>query len=229
MISRIADSVCVARCFACVAGVLQYWKGESLWQGTWTPLEARLVKEHDRWQWRLNYRGRPTQKIRWVFSSVREPIVLTGLEARTHATWKTAAVLLQLQRTNSAGPVHVGIRNGFFLDAENHPSTSDIMWDTANPQSLKLLHSAGMLCQTDETVLMFRIGKSAFGVSVDDVLAHDGVFVSHVGLFVTRDPAPITLNGKPHSEFNAEKETISIAPTTGPIKIRVRFQASAKE
>jgi len=58
---------------------------------------------------------------------------------------------------------------------------------------LKLLYAAGGLYKTDETVLTFRIGKSTFGIAVDDVLAGEGVYVAHAGLFVTRDPAPIRL------------------------------------
>ncbi len=173
---------------------VQCWKGVSSWQGEWVPLDARLVKQNNIWKWRLPYKGQFTEKVRWIFSAVDKPIVLAGLEARTDSHWKTAVIRLEQRRSESTGPAHLAIRNGFFLDTENHRSSAETTWDPSSPTSFKLIHSAGGIYKMDETVLMFRIGRSTFGVGIDDVLANEGVFIAHVGLFVTCDPAPITLD-----------------------------------
>ena len=173
---------------------LQYWKGRSPWQGKWVPLETRLVKEKNWWKWRLPFKGQATEKVRWIFPPVDQPIGLAGLEAKTGSHWKEASIRFELHRSGAPKPAHVGIRNGLFLDAENHKSTAEITWNTATPMSQQLLCAVGNIYKTDETVLTFRIGQSTFGVGLDDLLANDGVFVSHAGLFVTRDPAPIRLD-----------------------------------
>ena len=47
--------------------------------------------------------------------------------------------------------------------------------------------------KSDPTVLQFRLPTGSFGVAVEDVLTNDCVYLPDHGLFVTRDPAPITL------------------------------------
>ena len=46
--------------------------------------------------------------------------------------------------------------------------------------------------KADRTVLRFQMPGAAFGVAVEDLLAHDCVYVPHANVFVTRDPSPVT-------------------------------------
>ena len=47
--------------------------------------------------------------------------------------------------------------------------------------------------KSDPTVLQFRLPTGSFGVAVEDVLNNECVYLPDYGIFVTRDPAPITL------------------------------------
>ena len=43
-------------------------------------------------------------------------------------------------------------------------------------------------------MLRFQLPDTAFGVAVEDLLANDCVYVPHANVFVTRQPAPVTLD-----------------------------------
>ncbi len=42
---------------------LQYWVGESAWQGRWKPLSAALEQSEDTWSWRIGSKDQPTGTV----------------------------------------------------------------------------------------------------------------------------------------------------------------------
>ena len=102
---------------------LQHWTGESAWQGKWQPTNAAPEKIKNCLVWRPGYRDLPhgTQKVRWVFSGVRQPMVLKGISAYTRSRWRTVDVRIEPARPNSARKAEIEVYNGILLNpARNH-------------------------------------------------------------------------------------------------------------
>jgi hypothetical protein len=166
---------------------LQYWAGESAWQGAWKPLPAAMTKDGDLcvWQSAANVLLKGTQKIRWIFPASDGPIVIKSLSASAAWSWKTAGV-----RIESTQRGRIGIYNGHFVG----DSPGEICMDASSPLLMKVRYSRPTEMKVDRTVLTFEFPEGAFAVAVEDLLANDAVYVPHAGLFVTRDPAPISLD-----------------------------------
>jgi hypothetical protein len=172
---------------------LQYWTGESEWQGKWQPVAVTPEKQGNRLVWRFGYLELPqgTQKVRWVFSDVKQPIVLKGISAFTRSRWKTVDVRLEAARPGVAKQAKIEIYNGEFLNASEIASTY-CTWDSSKPLLLKVRASAQRPYKADRTVLRIRTPDAAFGIAVEDLLTHDCVHVPHANVFATREPSPIT-------------------------------------
>jgi hypothetical protein len=170
---------------------LQYWTGESEWQGQWQTLKAAPEKDKDSLVWRLDCRALAggTQKVRWVFSGVKRPIVLRSISAFTRSRWKTIAVRIEPARPASARKAEIEVYNGVFRNASPGDRSA---WDGSKPLLLKVQAAASRPYKADRTVLRFRMPGAAFGVAVEDLLTHDCVYVPHANVFVTRDPPPVT-------------------------------------
>lgn len=166
---------------------LQHWEGESPWQGAWKPLPATVKGLDDRLVWRIAPKAivKGTQKIRWIFPPSPTPLVVKTLSATAAWSWKTADVRIE---TGKHG--RVGIYNGQFIDAPR-----EVLLDSRAPVRVKVQYSRPHTVKVDRTVLLFTMPEGAFAVAIEDVLANDAVYVPNAKLFVTRDPAPVTLAG----------------------------------
>lgn len=175
---------------------LQQWVGQSSWQGAWRTLEAAVQTDGPLWTWTLDFpdRRRPTDKIRWLFRSPQKPIVVTDRSAVTMSSWKTAALRIEAEQKTSGKPVEIELYNGVFLEPNGGASAHRCTWDPRRPLPLMVRYARTGRCKTDQTVLRFTVADRAFGVGVEDVLANEAVYVPAAGLFVTRDPAPVTLD-----------------------------------
>ncbi len=173
---------------------LEYWTGQSAWQGEWKPLEATVERAEGRWLWQVTAKDltRGTQKVRWIFPAGGRPIVLKSLSAYTRASWKTVALRLQSQHASAGKPVKVRIYNGLILDPAGEGSL-ERSWDTAAPLALKVRASSAKRFKVDRTVLQIEQPEGTVAVAVEDVLANGAVYVPHAGLLVAREPAPVTL------------------------------------
>lgn len=185
---------------------VQYWEGKSAWQGNWKPLQAKLIQTSGRWTWRLGYKGRVTQKVRWLFSSAQTPLAVKTFGAKTDSYWKTTTIRLESQHPTAGVPMPIEIYNGYFLDESNANPFNQVVWDVAAPISLKVRYSAGRTYETDQTALRLKCNDLPLSVAMDDVLARDGVFIPHHGVFVTRESSPIHL--KEYLAKNASRQTV---------------------
>lgn len=167
---------------------LQAWVGESHWQGKWVPLPASVEQAQHEWTFRLDWRGISgttygVRKVRWVFGSMTEPVSIRSIRAFTSSRWDEAELMLRLQ---SANKVSIHIYNGQIVQGGN--ATHELQWDGQAPLRLRVRYSRPSTLKSDRSVLRFRLADSAFGIAVDDVLAHGVVYVPHVSLLVSRDP-----------------------------------------
>ncbi|MBN2577821.1 MAG: NPCBM/NEW2 domain-containing protein [Pirellulales bacterium] len=172
---------------------LEFWNGESEWQGAWQPSATVPERNNNRLVWRLDVRDLPlgAQKVRWVFSHGKRLLVLKSLSAFTRSRWKTVAVRIEQAQPGPSTKAEIEVYNGMLVNPRPG-SPYHCAWDGAKPISLTVLASARRPYKADRTVLRFQWPDTAFGVAVEDLLDHDCVYVPHANLFVTRIPSPVT-------------------------------------
>jgi hypothetical protein len=171
---------------------LQYWSGESSWQGKWQPVKAAAKRIGSRLVWYLDFYEAPlgTPKVRWLFADARQPVAVKRLTAFTRSRWSLADVWIQPARKEPIGKTEIDVYNGeiFSSTAEHRHRCA---WEGTTPLRLAVRAAASRPCKADRTVLRFRTPGAAFGVAIEDLLTHDCVYVPKANLFVARDPMPI--------------------------------------
>jgi len=175
---------------------LQYWTGQSSWQGVWKTIDAPIEKAEGRWIWEISYKDstRPTDKVRWVFPKSSEPIVARSLSAQTTSFYKTADLRIEAEAKIGKGPISIEIYNGEFLDLTNENSPLTHLWDLRTPLHVRVRYARTHRCKTDQTVLRFTNTAPPLAVGVEQVLDNEAVYVPVAGLFATRDPPSISLD-----------------------------------
>jgi hypothetical protein len=196
---------------------LQYWVGASAWQGAWQPAGVAPKKVDNSLVWNLGFKqvAKGTQKVRWVFAG-KQPIVLKGISAYTLSQPETIDVRIEATHYVSsevakdldvpvtqlpwAPKAEIDVYNGSLLDPAGK-SSRHVAWTKSEPLVLKVQYARPQRYKADRTVLRFELGGvaanlpgTAFGVAIEDLLTNDCVYVPHAGVFVTRLPAPVTLD-----------------------------------
>jgi hypothetical protein len=176
---------------------LQWWNGESAWQGAWQDVDVAPQKVEDRLVWKLGFRALPkgTQKVRWLIAEAKPGLSVKGLSAFTRSRWNTVDVQLQAVELPASKKVEseIELYNGIF-EGQSGKAAHRLTWDMSKPLTLKVRSSTAHPYKADRTVLRVNTGTRAFGVAVEDLQANDCVYVPIANLFATRLPAPITLD-----------------------------------
>jgi NPCBM/NEW2 domain-containing protein len=174
---------------------LQYWTGKSSWQGEWKTIDAPIERADNHWTWNVSYKDstRPTDKIRWIFPKTDKPIVVSDLLAHTTSFYKTADLRIEAEPTIGTEPINIEIYNGDFLDSGSDGSSLTKTWDPREPLNVGVRYARTHRCKTDQTVLRFTNTTPPVAVGIEQVLDNEAVYVAGTGLFVTRDPASISL------------------------------------
>jgi hypothetical protein len=195
---------------------LQYWSGASEWQGQWQRVDVAAKQDGDTLTWSFGWKSIPhgTQKVRWIFSNVKQPIVLKGISAYTRSQPETIDVRIEATHYVFAGDLDIGVThpdwapkvdidvyNGEFLNPAEQP-THHCEWIKSKPLTLKVRYNVPQRYKADRTVLRIELPGvaagtpgAAFGVAIEDLLTNDCIYIPHAGLFVTRLPATVTLDG----------------------------------
>ncbi len=165
---------------------LQYWVGESPWQGQWTPLVGKFSSAAGVWRWEISDQNQPaaTVRVRWVFLASKEPLVVQRLSAYGRRPAKTASLLVEFQQPAVAAKTSVATYNGVIVPEEG---------SAAKPWHLKVHYSEPAAHKGDRTTLRFHLPDQNVCVAVEDVVASGCVYVPSAGLFVTTDPPRATL------------------------------------
>ncbi len=177
----------------------QVWIGESWWQGTWEDLAAAPEQQDGVWRWpvkgqgKLQLQARGIQKVRWVFPQASGPVVIQRAVAYTRSVWDTLTLRLESDATGARRRASIAAYNGEFID----PAAGQARrreWDMQRPLTVSVRYSQPTQVKADRTVLRFSVtgpgegSPAAFGVAVEDILAHGYVWVPSAGVYVTRDP-----------------------------------------
>ena len=191
---------------------LEWWDGESAWQGKWVPLEGELARaESGSRRFRVAGSGVNTQKIRWVFASLRKPhLQVQGLKAYTLSPMREMPIVCFLAGHPADGQAVVDVVNGAFCLDGRWGGSLD--WDLTTSLSLSVCCARDRQAKSDQTVLRFRFPENSFGVAVDDVLQRGQVFVPKVGLVVSRRPIPEDRAGKRSATGKAILERVRAMP-----------------
>jgi hypothetical protein len=178
---------------------VQGWFGESAWQGNWKPLAGQITASGNRLSFRLSPKAGivQTQKIRWVFPANERPVV-RSLLAYTRSHWQTVNLLVVAEKPGKRARGEFRVHNGEIVDVGSGdrsrlaPAAVSSAFDLSRPLRLSIRCSRLSSFKTDPTVLQFRLPSGSFGVAIQDVLSNDCVYLPDHGLFITRDPAPVT-------------------------------------
>ncbi len=175
---------------------LQCWKGESIWQGKWHTLTEPITVDKDTWACKINLKSIPrgTQKIRWILPATLKPLAIKAVSAASRTLWPATTLRLEAEDSHKGPKIPIEIYNGQILKGDGKQTTNRIDWDTNKPLELNVRFGITGQLKSGQTVLRFQYPQSPFGVAVENVLTNDCVYVPHAGLFVTRTPAPVTLD-----------------------------------
>jgi len=179
--------------------IVQYWMmgrgggspGGSKWQGRWVPLVGKLTQDGNRWSYLIDWTGNQDAKtgalkVRWIFSDVKEPIVLSRLIAYTDTRWRSVKLKLESEKSKLASNGDVEIYNG---EMTYEADKMHRQWDTNKSLDLSVTYSSSKYAKTDRTVLRFKLPSGSFGVAVDDVIANGCVYVREYGVYVALESA----------------------------------------
>lgn len=201
---------------------VEFWSGESAWQGQWKPLAGELSVAGDRLVMAPNPRGEggllQAQKIRWIFPEQDYPALIRELTALTRTRWETASFHLEVENPPPAARGKVRIYNGELLN----PVESE--WDLARPLRLPVRYCRRSISNSDATSLQFQLPGGSFAVGLSDVMEHGCVYVPAAGLFVAREPMTQTLAAYKQSIANRK----SVLDEVRRMPDQTRAQAMAR-
>ncbi|MCB9766731.1 MAG: NPCBM/NEW2 domain-containing protein [Candidatus Omnitrophica bacterium] len=170
---------------------VQYWVGESPWQGEWKPLEGAIEVE-DRsmilsWDAKeypdLARKG--TEKIRWIFPVSKEGSFVQQFDAWTQSHCETTDLRLEAAEGVTASTCEVLIYNGSIFPSNEIDPLQRIVWRPSQPVLLRVLNTVPRPWKSDQTNLCFSFANAGCAVSVEDVKKNKSVFVRDAGIFVS--------------------------------------------
>ena len=193
-LSRLEIHWAAAASVPAAAGVqLQYWSGESPWQGQWKPLAAELEQFPGLWRWRIKKQelSAGTMRVRWLFPAATEPLLIKRFSAYSRSSWQWAELRAMLDSPLEQ-LVRIEVYNGLLQDNKSSGNVTNLNWDTQYEAVFKVRYSDPRPLKSDRTVLRFILPDRTPAVAVEDVIAHDCVFVPEAGLFVSINPPRVT-------------------------------------
>lgn len=172
--------------------LVEYWSGESPWQGEWKPVSKPIEATETGWTVRVDYRTAPggatgAEKIRWIIPAAN-PIAVKSLAAFTGSPLRSVELSFELENPIAGAEGTISAYNGSLVDSATQGDVLSVKWDLGAAARHTIHYCAPKPWKTDRTVLRFQLPNTALGVAVDDILNNKCVYVPHAGLFVTTGP-----------------------------------------
>jgi hypothetical protein len=190
---------------------VEWWVGESAWQGDWKPLPVKIEQQGNRWVFHVVWgESRPScigvEKIRWVFPSSTRPFIIRKIKAFTLCRWDTVVLNLELEQPKTGQVGKIDVYDGEIIEPPTKGSSLHCEWDLAGPLQLKIRYCKPekRLLKSDRTLITAHLPAGAFSVSVNDVLERGCVYVPAFGFFIAKDSAGVSLD-KYRQEISARK------------------------
>lgn len=167
---------------------VQAWVGESAWQGNWKTISGNLHAEANRLTFRPGIEAGivQAQKVRWVLPG-KGKLRVANISALSRSPTQSLKLLVAAEPQTRSAKASISIYNGEFVG----PAPAD--WKlSSEPLRLTVRCSRANLLKSDPPVLCFTLPTGSLAVAIEDVLSNDCVYLPQHGLYVTRDPAPIS-------------------------------------
>ncbi len=116
---------------------------------------------------------------------------MKGLHAYSRSRWVTLDLRIESTKPAAGAPVSLKLLNGLFVGPPQEDPYGRT-WDRSQPLTAKVRSAVTKRYKADRTVLQFQFPDTAFGVAVEDLVTNDCVYVPHAGVFLVREPAPVT-------------------------------------
>lgn len=175
---------------------VQYWSGESPWQGSWKPLRLESQCEGRVVGWPVRYRessGR-MPRIRWIFPASDQPLVVKRFQALTRDRVQEVTVSLECEAPHAGASCPIEVYNGTLLEPKAEGRPAVYRWDTRKPAKLRVQASVpNSMYKGDRTLLRVAMPTGMVTLAVEDLLQQDCIYVPAAGLFAVRQPAPVSL------------------------------------
>ncbi|HPO16149.1 MAG TPA: NPCBM/NEW2 domain-containing protein [Candidatus Hydrogenedentes bacterium] len=173
---------------------LEYWEGESPWQGEWKRLESDIMV--DGLKWTVSWSGAKnkgvktgSEKIRWVFPKHDKTVRVHALSAYSRSAVQQTALRVEWENLPGDTKFQIESYNGEFTEGPARYVREGSVAETA---SFGVKYALPGPWKTDRTVLRFsrageggRAKDSGVSVAVDDVLANGAVYVPSFGVYVS--------------------------------------------
>jgi len=210
---------------------VEYWQGESPWQGTWKQLHAPIEAKGSTWLLHVDLAKNPdlrsgTEKIRWIVPISEDALICRKLSAYTRSQWGTTELRIELENPSPNETLKITAYNGAVADLSD--SDKETSWglsltcDKNKPLALKVRYAAPRPWKTDRTVLRFNFTETAFGVAVDDIIANGKFYVPDAGFLIALKDSPVTL--ETCRETTNSKKTILREVREKPEQTRIQAQ-----
>lgn len=179
---------------------IEWWVGESEWQGAWKVLDVQLESSDGTWQFKIPRAALwqskiGIQKLRWVFPPSTKPVRLRAMKVYTLSKRTTSRLRIVLEAPEEDANTALELYNGAFLE----PASEGVPWrlqaDLSREQSVLVEHVKPWpgRAKSDRAILRLALKKGPVAVAVDDVLEQGCVYMPEYGLFVASDPEGPTL------------------------------------
>lgn len=183
--------------------------GGSTWQGKWVALAGEVRVDGDRLVVEPTLRGDPallsgTTKIRWIVPAAgAAKTCVRELVAFSRSRFRDVELHFTAERPQAGETATIEVWNG----ARRDGGTGAIEWPLAQPLRLPLTACASRRALGDRTVLRITMRSMKFGVAVDDVVEHGGVWVADAGLYVTDAAKEVSL-AEYHKQFEGSSTVL---------------------
>lgn len=187
---------------------VQIWIGQSAWQGRWQRIGGEWNIDGEFYRFCPDWTSVPeaqgaTRKVRFVFQGPSENVVIFRFIVTSTSPTQETMIVAEAEG-HDGRPIFVQVYNGEVVGVDSLRSVS---WDSSEPLLAEIRHTLPRPWRADTTVLRFTLPDGLmFGVSMDDVLEHGGVYVKEAGVYVTTK-----VDGVPLSEYKqriASKRTV---------------------
>lgn len=200
---------------------VEWWIGESAWQGDWIKLTGQIEVSENRWFIPVNFKDIKTAsdkaskygaladpvKIRWVFPRSVLPIVLGSIKAYTRSQWNTVKLSVQSESGNGTGKIT--LYNGQILSSASDTTALEQSWNLSRPLTMELKYCVTRsLPRSDRTILQVQLPAGNFGVAVEDVIENGGVYVPDYGFYVTLADKPLSLQDYKEKKIEGRKTVL---------------------
>ncbi len=192
---------------------LEWWTGESEWQGDWIPVNARAELVGEAWRFQIPRTALwqskiGVQKVRWIFPPATRPVCLRAMQVYTLSKRITSRLRITMEQPEGDPHATLDLYNGAFLEPAPGDTPFHLEADLSGelPIFVEHLKPCPGRVKSDRAILRLGLPEGQVAVALDDVLEQGCVYMPDYGLFIAREPVGITL--ETHKKTLEERESI---------------------